>query len=43
MQRAMNLLIRVLKLVWREYFKPESESTTPEEEKKTAQRKIDYM
>jgi len=41
MQRCMNLLIRVLKVIWREYYRtaPSDDNRPPA----TTDEKIDYM
>lgn len=41
MQRCMNLLIRVLKVVWREYFRTEDQD--PKYTPLSAEKKIEYM
>jgi hypothetical protein len=41
MQRSMNLLIRVVKVVWRDYFRDDADDNAKPEV--TALRKIDYM
>jgi hypothetical protein len=40
MQRCMNLLVRLLKIVWREYFRTQVNEFG---EPPTAEQKIDYM
>jgi hypothetical protein len=43
MQRSMNLLIRVVKVVWRDYFKDMSNTDEGAKPEVSAHRKIDYM
>lgn len=43
MQRSMNLLIRVVKVIWRDYFRDSMGSDDDKQPTVSADRKIDYM
>lgn len=43
MQRSINLLIRIVKIVWRDYFKDINVTDENQDPEVSALRRIDYM